>query len=233
MVVRGASLKFADADVDSPLDILMNGGTTAPFWNMYTFAQFMYARVLGGRTHDIPYFRNNPRCFQNVVIALRLRPTSFTQLHYYSQTPFEFRALDGRPRYCKFRLLPEDRGPETGMPGEADLRTPWFQEAKPGETRPPNYLKDEFRQRVTNGGATYHLEIQLHGWQEGEDRAVVLNSLYAWDEISHPWMPLATVHIHAIHELRSLRPALRLPHHQPSRVHPADRAPVDPRSAVA
>ncbi len=200
MFVRGASLKFADADLDSPLDILMNGGTTAPFWNMWTFAQFMYARVRGGRAHVIPYFRNNPRCFHNVVIALRLRPTSFTQLHYYSQTPFEFRARDGRLRYCKFRLLPEDRGPETGIPGEDDLRTPWFQEAKPGETLPPNYLKDEFRQRVTNGGATYHLEIQLHDWREGDDRAVVLNSLYAWDEIAHPWMPLATVHIDAIHD---------------------------------
>lgn len=200
MFVRGASLKFADADLDSPLDILMNGGTTAPFWNMYTFAQFMYARVLGGRAHVIPYFQNNPRCFRNVVDALRLRPTSFTQLHYHSQTPFEFRARDGRLRYCKFRLLPEDRGPETGLPREADLRTPWFQEAKPGETLPPNYLKDEFRQRVTNGGAAYHLEIQLHDWQEGDDRAVVLNSLYAWDEIAHPWMPLATVHIDAIHD---------------------------------
>lgn len=49
MVVRGASLKFADADIDSPLDLLMNGGVTAPFWNMHTFAQFMFARVRGGR----------------------------------------------------------------------------------------------------------------------------------------------------------------------------------------
>ena len=51
MFVRGASLKFADADLDSPLDLLMNGGTTAPFWNMHTFAQFMFARVRGGRAH--------------------------------------------------------------------------------------------------------------------------------------------------------------------------------------
>src|SRR5262245_3838761 len=200
MVVRGASLKFADADLDSPLDLLMNGGTTAPFWNMYTFAQFMYARVRGGRAHLIPYFQKNPRCFQNVVSALRLRPTSFTQLNYQSQTPFEFRARDGRLRYCKFRLLPEDRGPETGIPRDADLRTPWFQEAQPGETLSPNYLKDEFRERVRRSGAKYHLEIQLHDWQADDDRAVVLNSLYAWDEIAHPWMPLGTVHIDAIHE---------------------------------
>ncbi len=200
MVVRGASLKFADADIDSPLDLLMNGGVTAPFWNMHTFAQFMFARVRGGRTHLIPYFRNNPRCFENVTIALRLRPSSFTQLNYHSQTPFEFRARDGRLRYCKFRLLPEDRGPETGIPQQADLRTPWFQEAAPGETLSPNYLKDEFRERVQRRGAKYHLEIQLHDWQAGDDRMVVLSSLYPWDETAHPWMPLATVDIDAIHE---------------------------------
>ena len=106
LFVRAASLKFADTDVKSPLDLLMNGGTAAPFWNMYTFAQFMYARMRGGRAHLIPYFQANPRCFENVNSALRLRPDSFASLRYHTQTPFEFRARDGRLRYCKFRLLP-------------------------------------------------------------------------------------------------------------------------------
>ncbi len=200
LFVRGASLKFADADIDSPLDLLMNGGTASPFWNMATFAHFMWCRMRGGRAHLIPYFQANPRCFENVNVALRLRPSSFTQLHYQSQTPFEFRARDGRLRYCKFRLLPEDRGPETGLPREEDLATPWFQEARPGETLPPNYLKDEYRERVGRRGATYHLEIQLHEWQAGDRREIVINSLYAWEESTHPWMKLATVHIDAIHE---------------------------------
>ena len=130
LFVRAASLKFADADVESPLDLLMNGGTAAPFWNMHTFAQFMLAKMRGGRAHLIPYFQANPRCFENVVSALRLRPDSFASLRYHSQTPFEFRASDGRLRYCRFRMLPEDRGPETGIPREEDLRTPWFQEAR-------------------------------------------------------------------------------------------------------
>jgi hypothetical protein len=73
LFVRAASLKFADVDIDSPLDLLMNGGTAAPFWNMHTFAQFMLARMRGGRAHLIPYFQANPRCFENVVSALRLR----------------------------------------------------------------------------------------------------------------------------------------------------------------
>jgi hypothetical protein len=114
--------------------------------------------------------------------------------------PFEFRARDGRQRYCKFRLQPEDRGPETGIPQPDDLHTPWFQEAHPGETLSPNYLKEEFRKRVWSRGATYHLEMQLHEHQEGDHREVILSSLYEWAEATHPWAPLATVHIDSIHE---------------------------------
>jgi arachidonate 15-lipoxygenase len=200
LFVRAASLKFADADIKSPLDLLMNGGTAAPFWNMYTFAQFMYAKIRGGRAHLIPYFQANPRCFENVVSALRLRPDSFASLRYHTQTPFEFRARDGHLRYCKFRLLPEDRGPETGIPREDDLQTPWFQEARRGETLPPNYLKDEYIERVRSRGAKYFLEMQLHEWQPDDEREVILNSLYAWEESAHPWVPVANVHIDSIHE---------------------------------
>jgi hypothetical protein len=200
LFVRAASLKFADTDVKSPLDLLMNGGTAAPFWNMYTFAQFMYARMRGGRAHLIPYFQANPRCFENVNSALRLRPDSFASLRYHTQTPFEFRARDGRLRYCKFRLLPEGRSPETGIPREEDLQTPWFQEAKQGETLSPNYLKDEYIERVRSQGAKYVLEMQLHEWQPDDEREVVLNSLYAWEESAHPWMPVAHVSIDSIHE---------------------------------
>ena len=200
LFVRAASLKFADADIESPLDLLMNGGTASPFWNMHTFAQFMYARIRGGRAHLIPYFQANPRCFENVRSALRLRPDSFASLRYYSQTPFEFRARDGRRRYCKFRLLPADRRPETGIPRDEDLQTPWFQEPRRGETLSPNYLKDEYIERVRSRGVEYVLEMQLHEWQSGDQRDVILNSLYAWDEDNHPWLPIATVQIHSIHD---------------------------------
>ena len=141
----------------------------------------------------IRYFRANPRCFENVTSALRLRPDSFASLRYHTQTPFEFRARDGRLRYCKFRLLPEDRGPETGIPREEDLQTPWFQEARPGESLSPNYLKDEYMERVRSRGAKYHLEMQLHEWRPDDQREVVLNSLYAWEESAHPWIPIANV----------------------------------------
>jgi hypothetical protein len=215
LVVRAASLKFADADIDSPLDLLMNGGTAAPFWNMHTFAQFMLARMRGGRAHLIPYFQANPRCFENVVHALRLRPDSFASLRYYSQTPFEFRARDGQLRYCKFRLLPENGDPETGIPRDEDLRTPWFQEARPGESLFPNYLKDEYVERVQSRGARYILQMQLHEWRPDDEREVILNSLYAWEESTHPWVRVADVHIDKIHweDPYGYRCAFEISHH--------------------
>lgn len=200
LYVRGATLTFADENVESPLDILMNTGTAVPFWNLSTFGQAMFATMRGGRAKRIPYFRRNPRCFENFVKALRLRPKSFSQLYYHSQTPLEFRAYDKKERYIKFRLIPEDRGPESGIPDSAQLQTPWFQEAQAGETLSPNYLKDEFRERVKTRGVSYHLQMQLHEWMPDDRRDVVLNGVYEWDEQTHPWMDLATVRLDAILE---------------------------------
>ena len=51
LVVRAASIKFADEDIESPFDMLMNNGNATPFWNMDTFWQFMRTRMKGGRAH--------------------------------------------------------------------------------------------------------------------------------------------------------------------------------------
>jgi arachidonate 5-lipoxygenase len=197
LVVRGASLKFADANYASPLDLLMNTGQTAPFWNMWTFFTFMLAVIRGARAKLIPFYQANTRCLANVVVALR-RPTTFAQLHYHSQTPFEFRAFDDRLRYIRFRLMPADRGPETGYPDAEDLRMPWFQDVKRHEAPSPNYLKEEYKSRVQAGPVTYHLQTQLHEWQDGDHREVILNSLYPWEEATHPWNDLATVTVDRI-----------------------------------
>src|SRR5687767_194534 len=49
LVVRGAALKFADSNDKSPLDLLMNTGQTAPFWNLWTFMTFMFGVIRGAR----------------------------------------------------------------------------------------------------------------------------------------------------------------------------------------
>lgn len=201
LVVRGASLKFADSPTDSPMDVLMNTGTAAPFWNMDTFWQFTFAKLVGGRTHLIGYFQRNPRCYMNVRSALRRDPTSYALQHYHSQTPLRFVAEDGRTRYAKFRLRPLSDardGPSDadGRPPEDDLEMPWFQEALSHEVRSRNYLKDEYHSRLQKQGKVeYLLQIQLLEWQEGDDRRYELSSLYPWDEAAAPWRDLAHVTI--------------------------------------
>ena len=74
LVVRAASIKFADEDIASPFDMLMNNGNATPFWNMDTFWQFMRCRMKGGRAALIEYFRRNPRCYMNVRDAVRRDP---------------------------------------------------------------------------------------------------------------------------------------------------------------
>ncbi len=200
LIPRAASLKFADSDNESPLDLLMNTGVATPFNNVKTFWEFMRTSIAGGRVKSIAYLQNNPRCFMNFKRAVRRNPVTFAQMYYHTQTIFEFHALDGKRRYARFRLIPEDRGAETGIPNHDDLETVWFQEALPGETRSRNYLKDEYRERVKNKGVTYHLQMQVHEWQHGDRPDLVMNSIYEWSERSHPWLDIAHVRIDGILE---------------------------------
>lgn len=196
LVVRSASLKFADAPVDSPCDLLMNTGVAGPFWNMDTFWQFTRAKLKGGRAEMIDYFRRNPRCYWNVRSAVRRDPASFAHQHFHSQTPLQFLARDGRERYAKFRLIPRpDDAPGDGVPAEADLGDAWFQEALPNETLGRNYLKDEYRARLTRGPVAYVLQVQLMDWVASSDRDQDLSALFPWDTARHPWQPLAEVTI--------------------------------------
>ncbi|WP_309665614.1 lipoxygenase family protein [Tabrizicola sp.] len=196
LVVRSASLKFADAPINSPLDLLMNTGVAGPFWNMDTFWQFTRAKMRGGRAELIEYFMRNPRCYWNVRSAVRRDPNSFANQHFHSQTPLQFFATDGRERYAKFRLVPKvDALPQDGVPTEADLGDAWFQEPLPNEALSKNYLKDEYRARLTRGPVHYVLQLQLLEWSSVCDRDYELSALFPWDEALQPWQPVAEVTI--------------------------------------
>lgn len=195
-VARGAALKFADTRYPSPLDLLMNTGRTTPFWNIRTFLQFMWLTIRGRSQHAIWYMKSDPILYVGCLDPLKRNPESFAQLYYHSKIPFTFTAKDGKPRYIKFRMIPWDRGPETGEPGADDLLDwAWcWQGIRPGETRTRNYLKEELKQRLARGPMRFHIELQLHEVREGESRDF-LNSSIEWDERTHPWLPLAEVEL--------------------------------------
>ena len=195
-IARAASIKFADDDARSPLDLLMNTGQTAPFWNVRTFWQFLIANMKGLGAAVVPYMKSDPTLYVGSIDPLRRNPETFAQMYYYSQIPFTFKAKDSRPRYVNFRLIPWDRGVEAGLLEPED--TPdwaWCWEGiRPGETRSPNYLKDELAARLARGPIRFHLQIQFHDIRPGENRKVLSASM-TWDEVTHPWHDLAEVTI--------------------------------------
>jgi arachidonate 5-lipoxygenase len=203
ILVRGCSLKLANSRGKSPLDLMMNTGDTPLFYSVRSFVEFAKAFTASPseRSGDeyrgvnyIPYMQKNPACFVGMKSGIRVSPTSYSQMYYHSQVAQEYHARDGKRRYVKFRVIPGDRGAETGLPTEEELRTPWSEGRRFGDTRSRNYLKDEFRDRVSTQGVVYWLQLQLHEWREGDTEAV-WDPRVRWDEATHPWMDVARIEL--------------------------------------
>ena len=194
-VVRSASLRFAALGEVSPCDMLMNTGESVAFNSAWAFAQFMWV-TLRGRSEKVSrrMFNKYPRLWVGLQGLNRRNPSSYAQLHYFTKTPLEYVARDGKRRYVKFRLLPAGGGPETGIPDRLDKETPWNQEVMPDEKRGPNYLKQEYAEHVAKEGVAFRLLLQLHEWSDGDTRDV-FDAARVWDEETHPWMELGTVEI--------------------------------------
>lgn len=201
MLVRGGSVKFSDENTKSPFDLVMNTGDAPLFNSIRTFAEFGKAFAMKPGPDNgwefrgvnwIPYMQKYPGCFRGMKESLRRDPSSYAQLFYHSKMPIHYRSKDKATRYVKFRMIPGNRGPETGLLDEEDRKTPWNQMRRPGNTKSRNYLKHEFAERVKNEGVTYILQLQLHEWKEG-DTDVVFDSLVPWDEKTHPWLDLAEI----------------------------------------
>ena len=216
--VRSASLKLADADVESPLDLEMNTGTISLFWSARSFFEFV------GRKDDKPlpygkYYDKYPVGLAAAKEGIRRSPSSFAEMHYYSQTVQYFVGIDGVQRYVKFRLLPATDAPETGIIPPEELVNRWSEERPPGETKNRSYLKAEYAERVARGPVKYRLQLQLHT-PSPDDTNEIFSCSAVWDEATHPWMDVATVEMdtmlslkdesRAIFSLRHCPPSLAL-----------------------
>lgn len=67
-------------------------------------------------------------------------------------------------------------------------------ERSPDETLPPDYLKREYKERLTRGPLDYKLQLQLHEAKD-DDPPMTLQVGREWDESTHPWLDLADVKI--------------------------------------
>ena len=76
----------------------------------------------------------------------------------------------------------------------ADLKEPWKHERLESEKRPKNYLRQEFKDRLSNGQhITYQLQLQLHTWEDTTDNEQLFNSALEWAE---EWLDLGTITLH-------------------------------------
>lgn len=216
--VRSASLKFADTDFESPLDLEMNTGKTSLFWTGRNFFEFVRHKD----DKPLPYGRyydKHPTGLAAAKDGIRKDPTSFAEMRYHSQTVQYFIGIDGVQRHVKFRLLPETDAPETGILPPEDLVNRWSEERAPGETKNRSYLKKEYAERVARGPVKYRLQLQIHT-PSPSDTDEVFNCNVEWDEATHPWMDVAAVEIdkmlslkdeaRAIFSLRHCPPSLGL-----------------------
>lgn len=199
LVVRSASVKFADHDFESPLDLMMNSGDVPLFWSARTFLSFMFGTILGRGKHWVPHLRKYPQSLVGGAVSVRRNPTSFTEMSYQTKTCFGFIAADGGRYYCRYRLIPWagwDPKTETGLPDAADAASPWLQNPFADETRGRNYLKDELAERIDDAhkDARYRLQIQLRPWLEGPEPQWV-SSQWPWDEETAPWIDLAEIEL--------------------------------------
>ena len=196
--VRACSLKFADHDTVSPLDILMNTGVIQAFWHFESFMAFVSARSKCTEFSWDPqrlWVHKMPGAFVGFVESARFAPASYAEMLYHSGIMYAFLAKDGRKRYAKYRLVPCGLTQESGFLSAAKQREVWVQHRDPNDTRPRQYLPDEYRQRLKTGPVEYTLQIQVREFQEDRDTWEFFNSSRVWDLATSPWLDLAHVRI--------------------------------------
>ncbi|MBP7239253.1 MAG: hypothetical protein KBA14_03440 [Saprospiraceae bacterium] len=195
--IRSCSVKFSDENMNSPFDMEMNTGPINLFWSAASFLQFAKLRKQqwGVEYHD--YYRKYPQGLEGAKVSLRRNPTSFHNLRFHSLTAFMFIGKDGIKRYAKYRAMPFDKEPETGITTDLSDWDTCNQRVFPNETRTRNYLKDEYKKRVAKEGAKYLMQIQTRIAAD-DDNPEIFNNQIPWDEKIFPWQDLAVIEINEI-----------------------------------
>jgi len=234
LVVRSASIKFADARIRSPMDILMNSGEVPLFWSARTFVQFMRVSVAGKGKHYVPYLRAHPQAAYGGGDSARRNPESPNEMVYRTKTVFGFIGRDGVYRYSRYRLVPEPfSGHDSGSPDEWDRTHAWLQNPHQNETRNRNYLKDATRAKLDSGDVfRYRLQIQLRLPPPNDElQPQWISCAVPWDETAFPYVDLALLEIdEALSYEESMLTWFDMRNHPPSLPIPKARSIDDPHS---
>lgn len=213
--LRSIALKFSHESFDSPLDLIMNTGKAMPFWTMPSFLVGVACAAFQ-RPGRWVYQHLFPLARRNVIIGSRRAPETYTQMEYYAGLAFGLHARDGVERLCRFRIIPHDRGPETGLPDETDIRFPWRDKRRPEESKCRDHLIREFRNRIRDGETPrYWLQMQTHVCSSADSNRIY-SIAHEWEPETHPWMDVGEITIDSLLPSRECEALRFRVDHQPA-----------------
>lgn len=196
--IKSLSIKLSDKPYKSPFDMNLNTGSISLFWNVASFLKLAKLRNQKFGIEYIDYYKQYPVGKEAAIDNLRRNPTSFSNLTYHCQTPFNFVGSDGVQRYAKYRAIPYDFDTvETGIISEQNKLEPENQRILPGEARNRNYLKNELRDRLKKEPVKYWYQIQIRDAKPNQNDSI-FNSAINWDEKEFPWLNIGIIELNQI-----------------------------------
>ena len=203
MSVKAVTMRLQDVKQPtiSKFDLPLNTGFAS--WKDYESFKFLVASnnpqlsleeqigLLKG------YLLNNPANLYNAIQAFVRYPSSFANLRYHSTHPVAMEAEDGSRYYAKFQMVPAE-DVQLELLSEADQRNFWniaHGQVEKGDTRSPNYLSDDVKERIQKGGIQMKLQIQVAAETEAENLAF-FHPDAAWP--GREWMHLGTISLFSL-----------------------------------
>ena len=167
----------------APLAVIMHG--------YYEFAGFVASKFLpqfGSRL----IVTKSRAAREGGIVGLRRAPSSYTRLYYHSQIVRWWMEPTGALHLARYRLAPEDLGPESGLPGAEDVKHIWERGRLPDAEGGPSYLRAELLDRVHHGGVRMRFQVQLMHAHQDLDVACYDASV-DWPDDDYPWHDIGTV----------------------------------------
>lgn len=185
-----ASLKFYESHADPAEkgfhDILMNTGRAL----FVRTARAFFTMVTTPNPERVEKLLRPGILIDDILSEGYRNGGSFTDFYYHSQICYEFTDSAGTMSYLRYRLVNGDRGPERGRyPASWKPQGITWYPPLPDDTRPPNFKREDFNNRVRQQGLHYLLQGQFC---DG-DQLEAVNCTTIWDELRHPWIDLAEI----------------------------------------
>ncbi|MGW1024029.1 alpha/beta fold hydrolase [Streptomyces sp. NPDC002577] len=199
--VRGLTLRLLDAEPGTAtgfepglLDLTFNTGPT-----FFASTAEIFRRSFGTPEERAQNISEKPEVRSIIWNNIRTAG-SYVTYDFYSQVPQGFVAEDGRQWLIRFRVHPVD---EPLVRGDFDHGDLWWPPDAPneiprpeGDTRDPEFLREDLRHRIRTTGVRNVLQAQLHpldGTPEGTESA--LDPARPWPEHLCPWFDLGDLHL--------------------------------------